>query len=403
MEIFNNGGELYIRCAGNVGKNLAEELKKLEINITAFLDVNYQKTKSYHGVPVLAPETVYDKAKGNFFVMIAVERNDIYDAICEEYKKHGFVACEDFADFSFNADSRMMNFMDLCCDKSAEEIFHDAAIGRLEEMRRINPYFDKVIPDNMVLIPNLDVPLTTFCSLSCKYCSHCIPYAKPPKHFDSEQIIQDILSTLSVSFVACLAIMGGEPFVYPNLSEFIRRYKEMKIDEKVGFTRIITNGTIVPTDNFFNEYKKLENAYIYISNYGSKSRKLTELFEKCNQHQIPVYVCPETNDWAILGDFSQKRNYTEEQLKHLFSVCDARACVQLLNGRIYSCPRIPLLNEDGLIPFSTKDYCNVRGVTSQELRNTLHNYLYATNYLDGCRYCDGSHRYSRRIPRGGQQ
>lgn len=402
MEIANSGGDLYIRCAGKVGKNLAEELKKLELNITAFLDVDYQGLKYYNGIPVLAPETVYNKEKGTFFIMIAVERNDIYDAICEEYNKHGLVICEDFADFSCNADSRMMSFMDLCANKSPKEIFHTKAVERFEEMRLINPAFCKEIPDNMEIIPNLDVPLTTFCSLSCKYCSHCIPYAKPPKHFDYEQIIQDIQNIISVSFVVCLAIMGGEPFVYPDLTKLIKRYKEMKIDEKVGYTRIITNGTIVPTDDFFAEYKKLENAYIYISNYGSKSKKLTELVDKCKQHQISAYVCPETDAWLTLGDFAHKRNYTKKQIMHLFSVCDARACVQLLNGRIYSCPRIPLLNEDKLIPFSAKDYCNVRGTSSQELKNALHGYLYDTNYLDGCQYCDGQHRYSRRIPRGEQ-
>lgn len=402
MEISNGGGELYIRCAGKAGKILADELKKLQIEVTAFLDVDYRSVEAYKGIPVLAPETVYEKKKGSFFVMIAVEKNGIYDAICEEYRKHGLVVCEDFADFSFHSDGRMMSFMDLADDKSAEEIFRDKAKERLGEMIRVNPDFDKVIPDNMEVIPNLDVPLTTFCSLSCKYCSHCIPYAKPPRHFDLELLIQDILNITTASYIVCLAIMGGEPFVYADLTEFVKKYKATGVDVKVGFTRIITNGTVVPADDFFYEYKKLENAYIYISNYGSRSRKLTELANKCRQHRIPVYVCPETDDWLTLGDFSHKRNYTEQEVTHLFSVCDARPCVQLLNGRIYSCPRIPLLNEDGLIPFSAKDYCSVRGVSSQELKNTLHNYLYNTKYLDGCQYCDGQHRYSRRIPRGEQ-
>jgi hypothetical protein len=267
-------------------------------------------------------------------------------------------------------------------------------------MKAVDDSFDVYVPDAFNLIGNLDVPLTTYCSLHCKYCSHCIPAANPPKHFKAEEIINDLEKVLAHAYVECLAIMGGEPFVYPEITSFIRQYKLLKHKDNIGYTRVVTNGTMVPSNDFFEAYAEVENAYIYISNYGEKSNKIDELIHKCREYGIKTYICPIMNSWTSLGPYHYKRDYTEPELKHLFSVCTAHFCVQMLNGRIYSCPRIPVLNEDGLIPFCEDDYCEIRRADEKEIEDKLHQYLYEKPYLEGCRYCDGQHCYSKEISRG---
>ena len=101
-----------------------------------------------------------------------------------------------------------------------------------------------------------------------------------------------------------------------------------------------------------------------------------------------------------MGDCSYDRNYSEEDLKHLYAVCGAHTCVQLFDGHLYTCGRVPVLNEDGVIPYAEGDFCEVRNSDALTLGDRLHKYLFEKPYLEGCRYCDGQHQYSRKIRRG---
>lgn len=399
IETLNRGGSLYIRCAGKVGRNLAEDLKELGYPVKAFLDNNYSRIAEVCGIPVYSPSFVYNQKKESYYILVAIENDALYDEIRAEFERNGLEIVKNFADFSAKPDRRMADFLDIRPNFDFRDAMKAMAKGRIREMQEVSPDFRAHVPDMYNIIGNLDVPLTTYCSLKCDYCSHCIPYANPPRNFLFEDVIRDLDTVLAVSYVACVALMGGEPFVYPNLVDFLHAYMNLENKENIGFTRIVTNGTILPKDDFFEVYSQIPNAQIYISNYGEKSRKINELHQKCLDFRIPVYVCPVSKDWIVLGDFRFKRNYSDSQLKHLFAVCGAHYCTQLINGRIYSCAHIPVLNEDGLIPFCDTDFCDIR-TGKKELAEKLHSYLYQKSFLQGCRYCDGQHEYSRRISRG---
>lgn len=401
-KIAKEGGEIYIRCAGKFGQDVLNSLSEIDIPIAAFLDASYSRTPEVAGIPVLSPKIVSEKKRSSYFVLIAIEGDERYSEICDELSSFGLRPYEDFCDFSFVPElhKRMRDFRAILPEYDFYKGNRALADSRNREMQEVIPSFFAQIPNAYNLIANLDVPLTTYCSLHCNHCSHCIPYANPPRHFDAQLLIEDLEKVLSVSYITCVAIMGGEPLLYPSLLAFLEGYRALRNSDHIGFTRIITNGTILPDDAFFEAIKKVDNCYISFSNYGEKSKKLTSLIEKCNKYQIPYYVCPESTEWLLLGDFDYDRNYTEDQMKHLFAVCDAHYCTQMFDGRIYSCARAPLLNEDGLIPFGETDYCEVRRVSEDGLREHLHRYLYETPYLNACRYCDGAHMCSRRIKRG---
>lgn len=400
-----NGGNVYIRCAGAYGQDLRYALECDGIHITAFLDGNYDRLQAVSDIPVLPVDTVFRmKAEGKeFFVLAAIRNDEQFETISRELTANGLTPYEDFCDYSFllQLHGRMKDFSqaNACFDYRKRQKRY--ATFRLNEMHAVDAAFDKTVPDAYNLIGNLDVPLTTYCSLKCKHCSHCMPYANPPKHFEAAQLIEDLDKVLSVSYIACVCVMGGEPFVYPKIAEFFERYRALKNSDNIGFTRIVTNGTVMPGNEFFAAYKKIKNAYIYFSNYGKESRKMPEMIEKCKEFGIPTYVEPYSNEWTILGDFTVDRHYSEEELKRLFAACVSYGCTQLLNGRVYSCCRVPLLNEDGLIPFSKADYCEIRRAPEAELRESLHRYLYETPYLNGCKYCDGMLPYAGHVKRGG--
>jgi len=75
-DIKNSGGSLYIRCASKIGRKLCKELKALNIQVDAFLDVNLDKAQYCDNIPVYLPEIIYKNSK-NFFIIIAMEDNTI--------------------------------------------------------------------------------------------------------------------------------------------------------------------------------------------------------------------------------------------------------------------------------------------------------------------------------------
>lgn len=395
------GGELYIRCAGIRGQEVANELRKANMEPSAFLDIMTEKDLAIKGIKVENPNKIYNLERGKFFILIAVENSGVYDLIETDYKKHGLVQGKDYADFSFCHLflQRMGSFRDIFANYDFRAVFESVAKGRMCEAAEVLPAFNTSFPKVYNLIPNLDVPLTTCCNLRCSYCSHAIPLAKK-RHFLVDDILNDLEKLLAVSYVNCLAIMGGEPFIYPLITEFIQKYNELKNKKNIGFTRVVTNGTILPDDDFFMAYKEIDNAYIYISNYGDVSNKLELLCEKAEKYGVKTYLCPPQQDWQSLGDCSYDRNYSEEDLKHLYAVCGAHTCVQLFDGHLYTCGRVPVLNEDGVIPYAEGDFCEVRNSDALTLGDRLHKYLFEKPYLEGCRYCDGQHQYSRKIRRG---
>jgi hypothetical protein len=399
-KIVSQNGKLYIRGAGGQGRQLFNELSDLGIKVTAFLDISFNELQTISSVPVISPDEIYENLKGTYFVIVAIKNNEAYREITADMQRNGLIPGENFGDFGIDPDLRMKPFMNILPEFDRHVFQKKFFEIRIKDMQSVCPNFCLEFPDAFNVIANLDVVITTNCSLKCSYCSHCIPYCKQPKHFDVEQVISDLDKTLSISFIACVAIMGGEPFLHPKFKEFIALYAKLKNKRNIGFTRIVTNSTLLPSDEVLTAFSKIENAYMYISNYGEKSKKMNQLIDACVSHGIPHYIAPLDNNWVTLGDFDFDRHYTEDELCHLFAVCDASVCTQLINGNLYNCARTPILNEDGLIPYCSEDFCDIRNTPDEIFNEKLHSYLYGTKYLNGCKYCDGQHIYSEQIKRG---
>jgi hypothetical protein len=192
----------------------------------------------------------------------------------------------------------------------------------------------------------------------------------------------------AIDYIYGLNILGGEPFIHKDIAIVIQKLLSSK---KIGSIGIITNGTILPDDDTLKSFAEIENAYMYISNYGEKSSKAVELADKCQRYSIPVYVESYTQYWTDEGGYAHSRNYSTEQMRHLYAVCGASLCTQLYGGKLYACARVPVLNEERLIPYDEKMFLDTRAATESELQEALHSYLYDTQYLSGCQFCDGQY------------
>ena len=91
----------------------------------------------------------------------------------------------------------------------------------------------------------VEIPITTRCNLRCPDCANLMPLYNKPYDVDSDTIIHSIRK-LSECFDACgqMRILGGEPFLHPDLKRFVAELPSHKC-KKIS---IPTNATIVPQD-----------------------------------------------------------------------------------------------------------------------------------------------------------
>ena len=108
--------------------------------------------------------------------------------------------------------------------------------------------------------------ITTFCTLNCKHCADLIPYFKQKKiakHISLEQVKQEYKAVFQIyDYIEDVTVTGGEPFLYPQLSEAIDAC--MEFENQFDHVRIFSNGTMVPKRDFIEQLKKYNKLSLVI-------------------------------------------------------------------------------------------------------------------------------------------
>lgn len=105
-------------------------------------------------------------------------------------------------------------------------------------------------------INTISFEITRRCNLSCKWCSK-----GEPQNLDiSKEIIDKTLEELQDYYINCIRVTGGEPFLKPEIIEYlINKIIEKKI--KVKMLHIISNATI--------KNEKIKNSIVKFISYGN--------------------------------------------------------------------------------------------------------------------------------------
>ncbi len=253
-----------------------------------------------------------------------------------------------------------------------------------------------LIKPNAVTYPVAVTVLTTHCSLKCAKCNNLMPCYKEPYHIPAETILKDIDTLLSHTDICIkLELLGGEPFIYPEINKVIEGVKDYKNVMCVAFT---TNATVIPSEETLNLIAGLKNKKIVISDYGIKTQKVEELMKVCKEHGIPCNRSI-SRYWADPGG-TECRNKSIEQLSIEYDKCySSRYCRTMLNGKFYACARSASLADLGFMD-GDHDVFDVRKERSdKEFRKEFRKFL-TLDYADACNYCD--HFKGIHIPAGEQ-
>jgi len=230
----------------------------------------------------------------------------------------------------------------------------------VSKMGLYNFYRRRKFKDSLI---SLDVVITECCTLRCRNCANLMQYYHNPENTDADETIASLKKLLLPFRVRQLNVLGGEPFVCQKnvirVLEFLKEEAGDRYDEAV----IITNGTIIPSEECLRVMKETPRLKVLFSNYGNLSSKLEEFSQICKREGIVCDVV-DTEVWWDFGDLKprvEKEGKTQRRYDACFS---RRHCTTLFRGRLYVCPRqahairLGVIPEDGseLVRFSDPEY-----------------------------------------------
>jgi hypothetical protein len=402
-------GKIFIRGAGAGGHLLFADLVDLGIRTFAFIDAADIQPPIANGCQVLKPEefyTLYPSTQNEIFVACALERN-IYKIIRVEMEEHGYSERMHFADFGASPDmyrpnSPPMETVKPIGKNRSERI--DKEIKYLYEYHRVNfPDYTFSIgneKNNLIKIPSVGLFITSKCSLKCKLCGISIPYLNNRKDFEPDIMISDATKLLSVASIGMIYLVGGEPFCHTQFEKIIDLLLNIDLSH-CDCIKIVTNSTIKPNEAIMKKIARLKNVYIFSSDYGKYSKKKDDIINSCKANGIP-HISNNLYKWVSFGDMKYSRNYSIDTLKHLFKICNSTICFTLLEGKLYVCGQLAIYYYYNLIPDNPSDYIDISNTTQEELQEKLHKFIYETEYLNGCQYCDGIYYGCKEYPKAEQ-
>lgn len=231
-----------------------------------------------------------------------------------------------------------------------------------------------------------DIHVADHCNLNCKGCEHFSPLVKE-EFLDIAVFRRDCarLAELTNGEIDDIAVLGGEPLLHPNLTEFLDTAREYFHTCSI---RIVTNGILLlkQTDEFWKNCKK-NNVEIIITVYPVKLDH-DAIKSLAKKYGIPLKYWGEPGEptrWQRRPlDLQGKQNIDES-----FKLCYMpNGCIQLVDGKLYTCAIIAYakyfnsyFNKD--LRVTDSDYIDIYKTESiKEIFDFL------SKPMPFCRYCN---------------
>lgn len=235
-----------------------------------------------------------------------------------------------------------------------------------------------------VCLKYVEIPITTNCTLKCRECCNLIQYYQKSYMVDADRLIEDVQKlTEAVDGILMCRILGGEPLLHRDLDKILNK---LAANIKIKNIQIVTNGTLLLSDNVIGVIRKNPKISVDISNYEEKSTKKGELIAQLEKNHISYHTQEDRIFWTASADFGM-RNRTVEELKEVYAQC-SMDCINMLNGKLHLCPRSAHGMDLKIIEENPKDYVSLRGRdTTDAIRKRLYALL-NTKFIAACNYCD---------------
>lgn len=170
------------------------------------------------------------------------------------------------------------------------------------------------------------------CNLNCKGCGHFCNLVTEPAFGDLVQFERDLNRLKELVWgIERIRLMGGEPLLNPQLSQFAIKSREVFPDASI---HIVTNGLLINRmeDELFCAMRNY-NIVFDISRYEPTEKKLDRIKELCEREGVTYNIANESiHEFTKSLDLSGENNVIESH-----EACMSKHCAFLRDGKISVC------------------------------------------------------------------
>ena len=245
-------------------------------------------------------------------------------------------------------------------------------ISQLLAIKQKQVLLNSKLNKNSLVIKALPIVVTTRCTLNCKYCFAKIPYFYNREDVDIDFLIREMDKVLSVvDKIEWLEIFGREPLLYKDLWKLVKYINQPKVQEKVVYSIILTNGTVLFDDKTLEQISENKRFWkIAHSPYGKYSNKQFALFEQCNENNV-FYFSRSMPYWHKFGIISEPNDPEIINSDKCISCC----CYvpTFFDGKMYSCETLAFAGYLKMFPEDKRNYLDIfsEEFTKEKLRDFL--------------------------------
>lgn len=353
------------------GKAIGKKLLEKGIKIECYWDIRYDELKEVNGLQVQEPYIAEDKE--NTLIIVCIGNRVIVGRLMVELEAKGFV----------NIIPGDYLYMGMLCPFDKTTGINARRCSATMECRQVYCHrLGNIIKDacserdNPIHLTSITLIINQICSLKCKYCtSYMNEYPiKKRVNFPVERICKDIDIFFDiVDTVGTITVMGGEPFMHPDLSLIIEHLCTKK---NFGLISIATSGTF-PIKKEQLEGLRDKRVNVSFSNYTpSISEKQRDIFYQNIDLVKASNIChtvglfsPEWIKPSTLYDLGKNK---EEK------ICKIKSCDhwnQIKNGKVHPCDLASAVYSLGVADYKT-DYVDLtEDISLEEMRKKLQEYL----------------------------
>lgn len=250
----------------------------------------------------------------------------------------------------------------------------------------------------------LEVTVTSRCSLQCFGCANLMQYYGINENKRASDVPLATLQGSLLNFLTCvdslqrLHIIGGEPFLYKDLKDFLAFALSQP---KVRRIELTSNGTIIPKDVELVALLQNPRVSINITYYGEEISCNTKGFREFAKEQgIKLSVCTD-KVWLSYGNMKQ-RNKSQKELNAQFAKCVG--CLGMINYELHYCARGRHGTDLGIVEKRSDDFVDLSDISLREKkREEIKRYMRRKEYISACDHCDIQTEFSHSLTPGDQR
>lgn len=367
-----------------LGNAIGEYLLRKGVTVENYWDLRWEELQEIHGIGVIPPFTTEDKE--NTLVIFCIGNNVIRGTLLQELSEKEYlnVLRGDYlyegtiCPFNRTTDIESRQCQGSMCCRS---MFCERLSNIVKSRKKL---------ENPLHTFNITLIINQRCSLKCKCCTSYMNQYPLDKRIDIpvERICDDIDKFFAaMDSVGTITVMGGEPFMHPDLSVIVRK---LLSKNNIGIISIATSGTypIKPEQLVGLEDKRVN---ISFSNYEqslnpNQIKMMHKNIDMVKNAGLSYTVGITMPEWLIpstlydLGDSEETMIYKKQ------SCVQPPRCMQVKNGRLYPCDFGQSLHSLGIADYEM-DYVDIEHSTStEELKEKIRNYI-EQPYYRSCGHC----------------